>query len=784
MSTPRVFSASGVPLDLKGGDLVHAQWSHLAELGVPWRMISRTQSFDLSGPRMRAQTARAELEALLPQIMPLATALADGQFQREAIRAWVESLDARDPRQMAQITRLLGGRDVGQRETWEWLLRDRSRPLWKEPWLSLYANWYRDMEATLMLRGADHRIVLWTDEDGETLARRLAGILHTHVAEQPFPAVLRGDYEARLDHLVPRDPGLPLWAFLQATTISGNWTPTRILRLFEAGDAEDVVVIVDGVPIPRATMEYQAALVANATGTSMQQRGGYSRDVQAERRLAAAQRAQELLEQTSFHDVRVVVGVAASSPAELSRAIAAVRDAGGSQLHLRVIPGKQHVLVRMGGVTPSSLISTPIAPQRIPATHAAYLFPLGFRRPAATDGVPWFHVDGPLRSQVPVFLDPMRARQAGHVVIVGVTGSGKTVLLNALALRLMALGNAQVMVIEPQGHAKRLVDAAAMGGVRNVVSAHESINIFDLGVTGDEHGRPPALAAQVSLVIGLLSILLGTEYVDEDGKTRIRSKEWTDLERGYLDVAIAALYAPWRADLRLMPPDATPRMDALVRQLRTFTEATAHEIARTLELAFVDGTAAAMFNRPTSLRFDFRPDVLAYDLSQITDPRLALLALVKTFNGINGYVRDRMRSRERQLWVIIDEFGYMLSGSPMLAGWIANAATTWRTFGAAIVAADQNATTWLGTADKAAPAALGRFFSNCPTKLLLRQRPEDVAQLAEHLPALTAQHLRRIETQGVGQLTAVQSRTDGSGDEVLTGVVLLHPTEQRMFLGS
>jgi hypothetical protein len=91
---------------------------------------------------------------------------------------------------------------------------------------------------------------------------------------------------------------------------------------------------------------------------------------------------------------------------------------------------------------------------------------------------------------------------AYHHVIVGETGSGKTYGAHLLLYR-EALRGTQVVVLEPMGHSRRLMQAMGEGGSYNRVDfAHATLNVLDVVET--------TLTDQVTHVQRALAVLLSS----------------------------------------------------------------------------------------------------------------------------------------------------------------------------------------------------------------------------------------------------------------------------------
>ncbi len=327
------------------------------------------------------------------------------------------------------------------------------------------------------------------------------------------------------------------------------------------------------------------------------------------------------------------------------------------------------------------------------------MMPFGIRRPSRTDGIMWL-IDG----LTPTMFNPMRdsagRKRAGHIVVLGKTGSGKTFGAFVWAERMLALGW-QVVFFEPQGHAKRFIRANGHGGAYYKLDMRQRINVLDVVVTRDEDGNPPPLAAQNMQVINQLSILLGSHEPSALGESTFKARSFTTIERALIDHTLQQLYAPWAANLDKLEPAQTPTLADLCAILETMPVRPSTEAVRTglldeLYLYLVSGSAGAVYNGKTSVAWDFSRDATAYDLTALEEGAPRVLYTAQAFGALNRYVRNRP-DRDRPLIVFFDEFAYTLGQAPSLARFAADAAKTWRTFSTALVTMDQDAHTYLGT---------------------------------------------------------------------------------------
>jgi hypothetical protein len=421
---------------------------------------------------------------------------------------------------------------------------------------------------------------------------------------------------------------------------------------------------------------------------------------------------------------------------------------------------------------------------RMMSDMAAYMIPVSIRRWPLNEGIIWMEsVRGP------VMFNPFRRNAAGHMVIIGRTGSGKTVALHAVALRMATMLQARIIVYEPQGHCRRLADAGH-GSLRTFyhrVSAHESYNILDVLIGGEED-RPPVIGEQVTIVMALLGIVLGTTMggTATQGGGDIAVRSWSAEEQTVLEQALYRVYRPWADRLDDLEPEESPLLEDVVRVLEMIADEEGDEhlskvargLAREIRMRIVDGPAATMFNRRTSVRWRFDGDIIAYDLSELPEGAIRRLVQVLGLGAVNREMRRR-RNR-RPTVVVVDEFGAMTMGSQGIADYVAAIAKTGRTWSLAVAVADQEAQTFLG---EQASVAVRATWTNAPIRLIFQQDRHNAALVVRSLRhAMQEEEERTITELPVGCAYLVWDR-DGT-TEVALGRVVLTSVEQRYFLGT
>lgn len=783
---PTCFAVTAFPLDMHPeSDTLDEQWiPFFAGLEKPMRMISRTTRFDLRGPRQEMLQLQRPLDAAATGYAPLAA----------LVEAWNTTAPAVLDIALAGLppalrTPLEGALPpVGRRDqvAWQRAITAQGRPLWRRRWLQEYARYYQTLTEQVELRGLEHATVCWLP-DGvrpESYAAMLGRAFRTTARVSALAPLLRDQYDELSDHLVPREPHLPLIALLAADDLHGSWTLWTLSRLLDLD--VDLHLCIDIVPLDRTRAEMRVDFIAAATDNAMADPDS-RRDKKLQRK---AETADYFLEQADqgFHDIRVVVAVEGRDKERLDEAVDRVIKAASSFMRLIRPSHGQGPLTQFFTTTPTAKIDAFVNPRTEIGHGAAVMVPFGIRRPSRTDGLLWM-----IEGQTPIMFNPMRdaagRRRAGHMVVLGKTGSGKTFSAFVWAMRMQALGW-QVVFFEPQGHAKRFIRACGQGGAYYKLDMRQKINILDIVVTRDEEGNPPSLAAQNMQVLNQLSILLGSSVVGADGKPMFAGRQFSNIEKALIDHALQRLYAPWVTNLDALMPDETPTMADLCSVLEQMDVRESTRITRTalldeLYLSLVSNSAGEVYNGRTTVKWDFSNDATAYDVTALEDGTPRVLYTAQAFGALNRYVRNRP-NRDRPIVVFFDEFAFTLGKAPALASFAADAAKTWRTFGGSLITMDQDAHTYLGTEGAVASGPLRSIFDNASVKVIMKQDPAPAERLADVIDGLQPQHVQSIKGSGLGDCVLAWNSDDDARQvsEVFTGRVVPTDAEVRAFSGT
>ncbi|MCB8975799.1 MAG: hypothetical protein H6657_00020 [Ardenticatenaceae bacterium] len=290
-----------------------------------------------------------------------------------------------------------------------------------------------------------------------------------------------------------------------------------------------------------------------------------------------------------------------------------------------------------------------------------------------------------------------------HGIILGRTGKGKTVGAQALAWRLAEQG-AQVILLEPQGHSRRLHQLAGeeIASYSKLSYATTRLNILDvvyenptdqydhvitlLGLLLNPLGNNPRLFAnaEVAAVRRALQLTYAaydwqTELLVDHGLTPTLA---TFCHKLY-QVAQQSMASTSEGITTIQTPAPTASAGSLVADA-------AVALAEEIENLYVFGDYAEIFNVPTNLDLTLKEQIVLFDFSEVPERRRPLFYYA-TLAGINHQVRRSPRKRA----IIVDEVHYMNQEASLMT-FLANMVKTVRTFGAAVIMIDQDLEAFIG----------------------------------------------------------------------------------------
>jgi|GEM_PF-2674310 len=624
------------------------------------------------------------------------------------------------------------------------------------------------------------------------------------LAEEGYPRLpVPGDYAEYRDHLAPvvqgargarqTDNSRPYYAILASYQLSRSWDWRHPLAQTITGAEGQMVICIDVRKVHpervAGAAEFWQGMVWNG-----QDRNAATALQEAEAALAVRDEA--------VHQVRVLFLLLERRLDRLRERMDALRKASAQYMKVDRLLGYQAAAAQLFGPAarpagmPSGHFNTL---SRAPAVFAGMW---GVGREQRTAG---YYVGLSVDEVAPHvhYLD-WQGNDPFHGIILGRTGKGKTVGAQALAWR-MAEQGVQVVLLEPQGHSRRLYRLATGDGpARPGHASYHHISYADthLNILDVVHGNA---SDQYDHVLTLLGLLL-----DPLGHGR---RTFTNAEVAAVRHALQLTYAnyDWAKEL-LADHTLTPTLDVFCHKLRQVAEtgpaplvaaggarttaigagsepvrAATLRLAAEIEGLYVHGDYAGNFNVPTNLDLTLQERIVLFDFSHVPERRRPLFYYA-VLAGINHQIRRHPRRRA----VIVDEVHYMSREGALMA-LLAGMVKTVRTYGAAVILVDQDLEAFAGVDGAQAESmaagmdiAAGQFILNNVSWTIAFGMKRDAAyRLARHykreiLPS-HAEFLARMGSDidhGKGMAVV---RADGKADMVY---FQLRPTEAAYLFGS
>ena len=422
---------------------------------------------------------------------------------------------------------------------------------------------------------------------------------------------------------------------------------------------------------------------------------------------------QELGQGSALHTVSLHVMVGAPDRERLETRLEMVR--GATPLEMYRVYGPGSVAERLFSADPyqetdGTMLTTPGVAMLAGSA-------LSYRRRTETRGV----LLGVDRNQAPVILDIFDDRAPSYnMVILGITGSGKTFAALLLMLRHLLLGT-RLVIIDPQGN----VDLSFLGSDvahKAVLGTSEAtINLLDIA-----HQE---LGSQVEYVLAMLR-MLGVHA----------NQGW---ERAVLDTALMALYEPiWKDDVRENPtlPDLHAKLESMAQEHETKSvRETAGRLAFNLG-PYVSGSRADLFGHGTNVDFSLEHPVNVFDVSRLPQQemggslRAALLAILVA--NVNQAIRVRRRKGDTApILFFVDEMGILMR-DPVIAAYISTEYKTARARLVGMIVADQDLHSLLGPADERGLHHGVPMLANAANTLIFHQKDSERERVETYFPAL------------------------------------------------
>ena len=369
----------------------------------------------------------------------------------------------------------------------------------------------------------------------------------------------------------------------------------------------------------------------------------------------------------------------------------------------------------------------------------------------------------------PLFLDLYNRHKYinGNMVIFGSSGSGKTFLLQCLALRLRQQ-QTQVIIIAPyKGHEYGKA-CMAIGGtyIRIAPDSPQTINVMEIRkydntvneqLDGEFSAGGSILTAKIQQMLAFFTLL---------------KKDITDHERQLLDSALTLTYKEKGITTRnksLIDPrnpskyKLMPTLEDLNRNLSKLKGTQGLRDALSL---FVGNGSARNFSNQTNVNLD--NPYIVIDVSDMPDTLMSLAIYIA-----NDFVYDTIKAdRLKKKAVIIDEASRLIGpqGTPAAAEFVLKETKLIRAYNGIIVIATQDTNDFFALQD----GYYGKgILASAKLKIVMKQEPEEVPTITEKLMLSEVESRRLIHfDRGEGLLVANRNHCEIS--------VVASPMEERL----
>lgn len=699
-----LFDIASVPIDLVGdldrfeerlGDFFFAR-------DFPMRLIAHSSTFPMHEPieAVRAQTHRAE--SLYTRTRSL----------REAIDAWcldhtavnlADALSMLGDRERIELVAQLsetcaelpdcinGMASVAQ---WEAFVAAVDLLFWRIPWAREAVRMYEVMERRV-LRAVQYILLTWEPPDVAEMAIRvpLAAVTRRPVHRIDYlPPVIAGPYHEQLTYLAPEDPEQPYLAVLTSYDFAGEWNATLFHELISLN--LDITIAVDVVTLNRNKSQRVAEMAYNAARLVARDKNLV--DIRGEQVVADARDVLGQLKGQTLHAIQVAILVRGRTKEELEANIVTVRDLFGPRLKLMRPVGAQSVALKIFSTLPRKRLDAPWKPRtQLSKVVGCAAGMIGFHRPNQTKGV-FVGIDR--NGRFPIFINLFERNQAAHMIIAGMSGYGKTVLLNLLAERAASLGTMQVIGIDAFSNGVR-VERAIQDCTCFKIGLEHTVNPLDIVFGWETEGG--WINNQILHSVGQIVMLLGEPGESADGKKRFIPIKLETGERGVLSLAVKRLYQKYR-----VTPDTsaagTPSLSDLIVVLEELRDPIATMFATRLRY-FIYGSLTdttektpdgAAFDGQTTIDWRFEDSIVYYDFKTVPELLLPLF-YVQAMGKAWRYISTRRITHD--IFLQIDEFGYASQVEAVAnTAWVM--AKTARKYRMGMVLVDQTMRPFLDTA--------------------------------------------------------------------------------------
>ncbi|NJO83369.1 MAG: hypothetical protein HC828_11490, partial [Blastochloris sp.] len=651
---------------------------------------------------------------------------------------------------------------------WATVVAAIDQHFWQVPWARQTVRMYQVLEQRI-LRAAQYYLLTWEPPDVSDLAIRgpLSAITRRPVTRIAFlPPVIRGAYRERLTYLEPEEPEQPWLAVLTSYDGSGIWSATLFHDLISL--PLDTTIALDIVTLNRNRSQRVAEMAYNAA--KLVARDHNLVDLRGEQVVSDAREVLAHLKSQTLHAIQIAILVRGRTREELEANVVTVRNVFGPRLKLMRPSGAQRSALQLFSTLPRSRLDAPWKPRtQLSKVVGCAAGMIGFHRPHHTSGI---FVGIERSGRFPIFINLFERNQAAHMIIAGMSGYGKTVLLNLLAERAASLAEMQVIGIDAFSNGLR-VERAIQDCVCFKVGLEHTINPLDV-VFGEE-SEGGWLNNQILHSVGQITMVLGEPGESVDGKKRFIPLQLETGARGVLALAIKRLYQKYRVTPQT-PAAATPALRDLILVLEEMRDPIATMFATRLRYVIYGSLSdtsehtpdGAAFDGQTTIDWQFHERIVYYDFKTVPELLLPLF-YIQAMGKAWRYITTRRSTHN--IFLQIDEFGYASQVEAVAnTAWVM--AKTARKYRLGMVLVDQTMRPFLDT-----PAGR-QLHANAAAHFFFHMQDVEAQDVAQAMRAITPRHQQFILDAEPGQCLGVIRK------DVYEINVECHPLEATAFLNS
>jgi len=749
-----LFDIASVPIDLAGDlDRFEERLGHFfTARDFPMRLIAHSMAFPMHEPIAAVRAVTHRIESLYTRTRALRAAI-DAWCQDHASINLADTLQALAAREREDLAALLGetcpqfaacrdgSADVAQ---WEAFVAAIDLLFWRIPWARQAVDMYQVMERRV-LRAVQYILVTWEPADVPEMAIRvpLAAATRRPVRRIDYlPPVINGPYREHLTYLEPEDAEQPFLAVLTSYDFAGEWNATLFHELIALN--LDISIAVDVVTLNRTKSQRVAEMAYNAA--KLVARDKNLVDIRGEQVVHDAREVLGQLKGQTLHSVQVAILVRGQTKDALEANIVTVRDLFGPRLKLLRPTGAQSAALKLFSTLPRKRLDAPWKPRtQLSKVVGCAAGMIGFHRPNQTKGV-FVGVDR--NGRFPIFINLFERNQAAHMIIAGMSGHGKTVLLNLLAERAASVGNMQVIGIDDFSNGVR-VERAIQDCVCFKIGLEHTVNPLDVIYGWEAEGG--WLNNQILHAVGQILLLLG-EPGEINGKKSYIPLRLESGQRAALALALKRLYQQYRVTPDT-PAWGTPSLRDLIPILEAMHDPVAALFAQRLRYliygSLVDTTEqtpdGAAFDGQSTIDWRFENTIVYYDFSGVPEIQRALFYS----QGMGRAWRyARTRPLNRDIFLQIDEFGHA-SQIAAVADTAWTIAKTARKFRLGMILVDQTMRPFLSTDG-------GRqLHANAAAHFFFHMQDVEAQEVAQAMSTITPRHQQFIIDAEPGQCLGV-----------------------------